>query len=480
MEVKFRFSKDLQLNNEKYTLLNKLTDGDMSFLKGQLLRYATEKGALGNAIYASRQERLYYVNFCEPYLTVHRGHLNQEIKITGAEDNEVFSLIKADVTGYGKDYQRMALDMIWEYIKSGLCGVLVDRTKTPAINLADAKEKKERSYQVLYYAQDIYSYKYFDEGSRKGKLQELILADKIEEDKIYAKRYYFNQREQVVIQDIYFEGKTLPDITKEAVFKANSEGEILQIQEIPFVFFGSGAEESFLHAYYNLNLAHMNLKSVLSNVNYNQGFQRSFVLGAKAEEVKNIGEYLINLISNPDANVLTIPSGSPDAIEKEIDKLEKQMHRYGKFEFNQLADDTRQVQSSESKAKDMIARVGIYDTVINELEKALEQIYKLHFAYENITEDLTVEITREYHLEDAQEEVQLLTLAFSQAREVGAVEVQKDILKALILKLRLPMRDEDGGDRDLQLQRLFDSIDSASVATSLSSVNRPGIGSFFQ
>lgn len=484
MEVKFKFSKDLVKFYEVYDKLRNLTDGDVSKVREYLIPYTTESDIKGTANFANRARRLYYVNFCEPYLMLHQGHLTQEITVKGIENNDKLKEIFSDVTGYGIDQKQMIADLVWDYMEQGLCGVLVDRTEAPGATLAEARASGERSYQILYASKDIYYYSYFEDGAKKGQLKELILAGGIKtvngKEAVTAKRYYFEGEElNYRVQELYFEGDKLPDISKEVVFQAVSEGEQGALERIPFVIFGKSAEESFLYGYYNLNVAHMNLKSVLSNINYNQGFKRSFAVGAKEEEVQNVGEYILTILSNPDAKVFDIPAGDPTAIESEIAKLERQIDLRAQFKYNQLSDEAKNIQSAESKAKDMVARVGIYDGVLNKLEKVLEQIYSLHAEYEGISAEITVTIGREYNLEDEQADMQMLSLAFSQAREVGANDVQKDILKAIVLKLKLPLRDEDNGDRSVQIKRLFDSIDAASNATPLSSLSRPSVGSLF-
>jgi hypothetical protein len=216
-----------------------------------------------------------------------------------------------------------------------------------------------------------------------------------------------------------------------------------------------------------LNKAIMNLGSVKSNCNYAQGFQRSFVTGASEDELKYTGESLLTLLKNEAARVFTIDAGNPQAIENEEAKLINECNRRAKFEYNQLADDSRQVQSAESKAKDLIARVGIYNYTLDLLETALEAIYTIHADFEGIRgAEISVSIARDYGLEDEAAEMQELSEVFAQARELGATEVQKAILRTRIRKIKLIPKAEEKQTEEDMYSELDADIESSGVVES--------------
>jgi len=467
MAIILKNHPELVSNYSTYRGIADFVDGSKSRVSGYLIRYQTESPTTpqGNQAFSNRLDRLYNVNYCEPYLTLHLGHLSQKIFISPA-DSEALAVIKSDCTGYGQDYLEVAREMLWYYMRDGMVGVLVERDPDVAPTIELAQEANERSYQVVYQAKNIRNWSHFEDGRFKGKLKELLLDAPAWSDKSgtfpQIHRYQMSEMGAVTYELLRSRDQSGLSISRNAQAEFDViEFGALELEEIPFVFFGSGPDESYLKSVWELNIALLNQTSILSNCNYNQGFQRSFVAGASEEEVKLAGEFLISLLSNPDATIHTIPAGLPEATAQEIAVTKNELNRRAKFEFNQLADDTRQVQSAESKEKDMRGRVGIYNYTLDLLEKRLTKIYQLHSIYEGEDpEAVSVVISRDYGLEDETLLQQDLSEVFAQARELGALEVQKAVLRTRIRRLKLvPKPDQTEAD---MLAELDGEIETAT------------------
>ena len=442
-------------------------DGRVCAVEKYLTPYTTEMGnseGARNALNA-RRERLYNINDCEPYLFLHLGHLAQDITLTLPE-TETFDLIKSDVSGFGESAEQMARQMVWYGLGEGRCGVLVDRPKSSAKTALEAKQSKERSYQVFFRALEIRDWERFESGPKMGKLKKVILDAKPRKDgkDSYARfRTYELESENSFVEYALIENLKPGDakIDEQSIFECKDiERFPLELSEIPFEIFGEGPSDSYLAKVWPLNKALLNLGSVKSSCNHNQGFQRTFAFGAKPEEIQNVGEYLISLVQNENASISTIDPGNPASLENEESLIRRRLDRIAKIEFNQLSDDTRQVQSAESKAKDLKARIGIYNDTMDMLTDSLKTIYQLHATFEgDDPEKIEVTISRDYGLEDEAAEVREMESVFAEARELGAVDVQKAILRTRIQRLKLiPKADQT---REQLLEELDASVDSS-------------------
>lgn len=472
---------ELLSNISQYEGIAAFTDGRKDAVAGYLIRYSTESvdTEAGRAAYANRLARLYNVNHCAPYLTIHRGHLAQKISISGVPQNETFETLLADSTGFGDSAVEFARQLLEDRMRDGRVGVLVDGPASVSASKAEAVANRERSYQVKYTAAAIRDWDYFYTGVRKGALRRVVLDEppfiNAKGEKLARlRRYSIGETGPFICEILQAQdGKGLaPNAHGDAQYDIV---EVIpgSLDYIPFFIWGKGSQESFLKEVWELNAALMNLTSVKSNINYNQGFQRNAAVGVEQSEVSKAGEHLIWVFANPEANIITVPAGDPTAIENEESRLKNEINRRGKFEFNQLADDTRQVQSAESKEKDMIARKGVYDIILDEQKELLEKIWQAHLDYESETGVVEVTIERDYGLEDDTVALAELSAADLAAQRLGAREVQKAILRTRISKLRLVP--QEGESEEEMRKRLFDDIESAEPEAFGSAVSRFGL-----
>lgn len=422
-----------------YSTIADLMTNDIGRARKHLIQHRSESDGTkeGIANWQNRLNRLYRSNYVSPYVTIHTSHMSQPLTVAGADD-ERLKVIQADSTGFRQSLTQMARERLHRFCRDGKVGALVDSPAVIAKDRATARATKERSYQVVYDACDIRNWEVFAEGARKGQFKEVLLAEPTDGKRARFRRLVIEDSENAKFHWQILETKTKSFLTaaeKDFTAEVVDEGEG-GIGRIPFVVFGCGPDDSLVADVWPLDIAIMNLTSVLSNIVYNQGFQRSLLAGVAPEEIEKITEFTVTLLRNTDARIFTIDPGDPAAAEKEIEKLKKEADRRGKFEFNQLSDDTRQVQSADSKAKDLVTRKALYDATLDYQEDIETEILRLHAEFEGVDPaDISVSIGREYGLEDEQAELNKLGLVWGHARELGAHRLRKEILRIEAAKL---------------------------------------------
>lgn len=457
------------------TLIADMTDGTLSRVSKYLRPYMTESGQNvspdGISNFANRQSRLYHINNCEPFIWIHLAHMSQDITVTGW-DSKRAELIKADVTGEGQSAQSMAEDMLWYYMRDGRVGILTEKQPSISSTALGAEASGERSYQILVVSKNIVYWNKFREGAFRGQLAEVVIRDEDElvggEWRQVYRRYKTDGLSNYTVDILRTRdssGLDLTQTTGQDVDYVNTLNGAVPF--IPFTIFGSSVEDSFLHSIVENNVAHMNLGSVVSNIIYNQGFERNIIVGAKPEEIKKMGEWLVTVIDNENTKVFTLSAGNPEAGFKEKAELNNHIYRRGKFEFNQLADDTRNVQSAESKERDMASRKKLYDNTLDALVTALTRIYKIHAIFEGDSpENVAVTIGRDYGLEDSQSKANKSNNVFTQAGIVGAKDVQRQVVKTNLREIVLiPNENESETDMLARLdESIFNQVDVAPIA----------------
>lgn len=444
-------------------------DGSVAKVSDYLIKYDSESSDTPEAsrAWAGRKRRLYNKNWVKPFHSLHLGHLSQEMTLN-VGDEDVWTAILENADRKGKSFKTLSREYLADYLSNGLVGVLVDGPARTASTLAEAQANNERSWQVKYSALDVVNWKRFATGPLMGELQEVVLREgtvKIDDKEHERLRRFYREGDSVAYQilvaqnEIKGEGNPFKD---EREFDVVEEG-VLPLTYIPFVFFGEGPESSVVGSLWELNAAIMNRSSVRSNIVYNQGFQRVVFFGVKREEVSNIGEWLGTIIGNDKARVEEIPAGDPVAVVDELASLESFCTRIGKMEWNQLADDSKQTQSADSKRLDTIGRRKLYDFILDHFEHGIMKLMQFHADYEGLGDariaEITVRIERDYGLEDEQAEALEREQAFNMAERLGVVELQKELLKVAISKITFVPRD-DASPEDVK-KLMMEAIDAA-------------------
>ena len=472
MEVELKNHSEYTDNLPFYTRATDFFIGDQTtmcspkYIVPYLTETSGEKDA--GAALANRIARSVYVNDVSAIVFNHKTSLAQSITIQGF-DGGTLDLIKNDVTGYGDTPQEIYSEALEYYLQHGRVGILVEGPGDVSDNVAEAIAKGERSYQLLYTADRICNWELFKSGPKKGKLKDLLLFEGITSDgkETYERyrRYFFEGGASVYAwQILQIKSGTPVATTGVRKFEVVGQGQG-DLDEIPFTIFGRGRKDSALKDLLQPAWGAHNRLSVYSSTNYNQGFQRVVMTGvADTKELQKVGEMIVTAIRSPDAQVHIIPSGDPTAIETEWRALRHIVARLGLFQWNQLMDDTRQVQSAESKAKDLRAREAFYNNVVMTFQKKLTQVYKHHALFEGASPDeVSVHISSDFKLTDTELELQTDSAVMLWSNRFGDAgqQVQKAILEKYVSELRmLPTEDMTEDERRAEL---LDTIRTATA-----------------
>jgi hypothetical protein len=470
-EYKLICDPGLVANWKTYQKIADFEEGDLSVLAERyLLRYGFEwdNEEKAKKHFLSRQERLRNDNFVSQYLVLHIGHLSQPMTVNGVEGNELLERVLADATGFGVPAEMANRERTQFYIRDGRVGTLVDAPAEVSGSTGEARANREQSYEIIYEASQIWVARRFTEGPRRGEFSEVVVtygSHVAEDGTVYMQFRRFAQEEP---PDARFVCQTLR-AKSAGVLSPGSKIEELEIVEetqgaltrIPFVMRGAGPKESYVRDIANDNCAHLNLQSVNDNILYYTGMQRAVFIGFTREEIDKWGESNGIMTANSDAQVLNVEPAYPQGILETLATLERKIHRRGKFQFNQLAEDSRESPSLESKQLDLTARKDVYDRTLDMMERMEEEIWRLHAEYANVsTEGISVKIRRDYGFDDQASAREQRESTWTKAGELGVLGVQKEVLKVEVEQL--PLSATDGvsvEDRRKELMRQIDAAD---------------------
>lgn len=432
--------------------------------------YKTElmQEAESQAIYANRLDRTVNINVTGPILDEHVHAAGKSLTIQGFEGDKA-EAIKANVNGFGESAQVAFRRQLELYFRDGFGGILIENDRAP--------QENTRSFQVRYEALSILNWRYFEEGNRKGALKEILLQD----DAVYgkngrrlrARRYYFEDEainysweilESEIVNDYVMK---IEDTRYHIIERGNGE-----LPVIPFVITGMGPNESAIKDVAPINKAILNRNSILSNINYHQGFRVPVFTGVSSlKDIEPVAEYLAVVLPNPESSVTMLDAGDPVAVREERNFLMHWAKRIGMRQFKQLQDDmTRQTQSAESKAKDLHSLEDWYNETLDFFEGWLEDVYRMHARFENVTitdnelADINVSISRDFELTDTAFELQKDSILWLWANEMDA-ETSAMIKKALLKKYASEIRlvPGDNGPEEEERQVILKQVTNSTL-----------------
>jgi len=464
---------------ETFIMVDDFLDGSRSKVctTRYIYRYITEEDPTnGKRAYQNRLARTYNKNHVRPYADIHLAHLARPVEVGGADDDDMQQVLR-NADGYGRSIEEMLRIWAWHYLSHGRVGVLVDAPIVEADTRIEAENSGIRSFQLVYPATHIRYWEYFMDGPARGQLKRVVLFEQpviangeveqraLDFYRVDATSPYFADQYRVSKSEdetsrLKYDDDVKRNWALESDFELISSIEGPQA-EIPFVLIGEGLEDSLLRPLADNNLAILNLLSTVSNIVYNQGFQRNIVAGETIDEkaLEAAHEAIMLVIRGTGVGVTSIPPGDPTAAFREIGQLEMMNMRQGLMQTYQLLDDTRQVQSAESKSYDAKARIAEYNRIVDQFEEGLLRVLQYHAAFEGSNPDtITVSIGRDYGLEDREALGIERQLAFTMAQGLGVAEVTKTILKTVLSDLKLVA---SGGETEDEVKaRLYNEIDS--------------------
>lgn len=441
---------------KRWEMIDDFCAGDRETLVNKyLVQHFTEKVNSANAreLWAGRKQRTGYEDDAKPFLDIHTGHLGREVNFGKLSEDPQFKAIIDDVTGYGETAQELYQQKVEAFLKYGLLAVLVDGPSEIAADKKTAQENRERSYQVLFTGRQILHFNWFEFGPRKGQVREVILAADpvmVDNELREAAHYWYmpalagsDATSNFIKEFLIAEAKDPKDVPGEKKFKATNPV-TGTIPVIPIEIVGRGIGDSAMRGVVSQSWKIFNSISVCDSINHNQGFVWNVLFGVNQSEVGEKHEAGVTLVSNPEAHVESIPAGVPTGYENQIQREKATLRRIGMWENQQMADDTAQVQSADSKARDQKARLKNYEDRTNKLERAERRIWGFHALYEGKDPSVvTVTVERDFGLDDPTATQATRTLQFTRANSKQLKDVTDNIIKLDILEMDIVPRDDE-------------------------------------
>ena len=448
MKMKISYHPRFLDEKQTYSEIDDWYDGRLSRVIKYLIPHQSESNNTpeSSRAWEARRARTTNENDMKPAVKIHVGHLAQPVEWGKFGEEPRLAPVLDDVSGLGDSPERFFIKSFTKYVLHGFLGIYVEGPEiapdAPEETINDVQESRSHSFQILFDAHSIRNWARFSSGPYRGQLSSVLVARGVVE-------FEGNKGERLDL----FEIRPGKNFTRTELFvkkgeKPDKEGGIPatviarfqgNVPEIPIVLIGEGLESTVMGDVAQRHNSLFNQTSIYDSINYYQGFKWSIITGARAEEISARSEFQVTLVSNENASVHTIESGDPTAIASRCEGMRYRLRRLAMFDMNALTnDESKMIQSAESKEHDVQGRKEIYDTILTDFEKSFSHVYRLHAFYEGAPalygdKSAMIKFGRNFKLTDPISEITRSNLVFSQATVLGAQQTRKEIFRQNVI-----------------------------------------------
>ena len=460
---KFYLHPEFKKNLPAWTRYHDFYEGDNQQIKKYLLRYALEDTTVdGRKAWEQRLSRSYYVNFCEPILSIWIALLfKKPANINAVRD--VFTEEELEnIDGNHTPLDLFIRNFATEYLKYGKAFMFVDAPAGESRNAAEDEEMGLRPYGEIWTPQEVPDWEIetiaaVNRGEYKAIHQQFIrlpqrqsLSEEPKLELIRREAKMTEQGYQITIYKAQNESFSNDNMTAETLFALGlqpettwvQEGESIIIPEITEIPVVCGNDRSWLKEVQPLCERYYNLDSNHDNIIYFQGYARIAI---------STNQTLASIMPASESTIMRLPEGAtvtqitsedPTASEKNRADIRNMIFRVGLNQPRQLDGSSQQVQSAETLREEKEFTLALAKETVSDIENLVNQFIEHWAAFKRRPEyENKIELNKDFSSEDYAEFIQLYS-AFADRRQFYPT-ASKQLDKMLIDYLKVPASVQD-------------------------------------
>ena len=449
----------------EYTAMQKTWQRYRDFYEGidgvmrssYLNRFAIEDKSLdGQAAWEQRQLRTFYVNFCEPILSIWISMLFKKCPDFSKVTDVITEDEQDNIDGNGTSLEVFLKQFALEYLKYGKAGLFVDAPSIQSNSAGQDTALGLRPYGEIWDPLSICDWQIETiNGVNRGKYNALhqqflrIPQRTLDVEPVFE----LIRRELKIVNNAYNiqlykaapgEGQnkaTTPEalwalgVSPSTVWSpVESPRVITEFKEIPVVI---AEGESWLKEIQPLCERYYNLDSNHDNIIYFQGYAR-VVIASDTEPASTQKASEQSMMRIPQgATVTQITAEDPTASEKNRAELRNMIFRVGLNQIRQLDGGSQQVQSADTIREEKENVYSLAKEIVEDLESYTNQFVRHWAAFKKKTDYTNeIEFNKDFSSQDYDDFLKLYS-AF-QARRATYPQTAKALDKKLVEMTEVP------------------------------------------
>ncbi len=456
--IRFYQHPEFKQNYLSWQRFQDFFNGDNEQIKKYLHRYALEDNSIdGKKAWEQRLGRSYYVNFCEPIISIWISLLFKK----PANISQVLDVFTEDelenIDGNNTPLDLFIRNFATEYLKYGKAFMFVDAPTGQSRSAEEDEELGLRPYGEIWTPLEVPDWEIetinaVNRGEFNAIHQQFIripprqsLSEEPRLELIRREAKMTEQGYTVTIYKAMNEQISTSNMTPEMLFALGlqpetawvQDGEPIVIPEITEIPAVCGDDRSWLKEVQPLCERYYNLDSNHDNIIYFQGYARIAIA---------TNQTLASIMPASESTMMRLPEGAtvtqitaedPTASEKNRADIRNMIFRVGLNQPRQLDGSSQQVQSAETIREEREFTLALAKETVSDIENLVNQfvgywaMFKKKPDYEGY-----IELNKDFSSEDYAEFIQLYT-AFADRRALYPT-ASKQLDKMLIEYLKVP------------------------------------------
>jgi hypothetical protein len=464
-------------------------NGDNETIKKYLHRYALEDNSVdGKKAWEQRLGRSYYVNFCEPIISIwisllfkKPANISQILDVFTEEELE-------NIDGNNTPLDLFIRNFATQYLKYGKAFMFVDAPQGQSQSAEQDAELGLRPYGEIWTPLEVPDWEIetinaVNRGEFTAVHQQFIripprasLSEQPRLELIRREAKLTDQGYQITIYKAQNEQLSTSNMTPEMLFALGlqpetawvQDGEPVLIPEINQIPLVEGDDRSWLKEVQPLCERYYNLDSNHDNIIYFQGYARIAIA---------TNQTLASIMPASESTMMRLPEGAtvtqitaedPTASEKNRADIRNMIFRVGLNQPRQLDGSSQQVQSAETIREEREFTLALAKETVSDIENLVNQFVEYWAMFKRRSDyEGKIELNKDFSSEDYAEFIQLYT-AFSDRRALYPT-ASKQLDKMLIEYLKVPETVQ------AEINKEIDAV-AATVPTATSAIRNTLLG----
>lgn len=465
--MKFKLHPEYTAMSPTWQRYQNFYEGENETIKRYLRQFVIEQGEAGSdgaKAWAQRLNRTFYVNFCEPIISIWISLLfSRPADIKGIE--AIFTPEElADIDGLGENnsLQVFIKDFTRHYLEFGRAFMFVDAPPVNSRSRAEDKATGWRPYGEIWSPLQVPDWeRETTSGINRGKfsalhnmfirippradlthapIQQIVRRQLKFKDGVYTTQMFKGQKDassdgKQANASILWSMGLAPDTEWVPL---ENEQVVQGLEEIPIAYLN---DRSWIKEVQPLCERYYNLDSNHDNIIYFQGYARIAVAGnQQLAAVQSASEQ--SIMQFPEGTEITqITSEDPVASEKNRAELRNMIFRVGLNQIRQLDGGSQAVQSADTQREEKENTIALAEETVAEIQSAVNSFVRHWAAFKKKPDfEGTIELNKQFGTEDYEQFLALYSAFASQRTRYP--ETAKTLDKRLLRHLALSEKEE--------------------------------------
>jgi len=417
-EIELYVNRDYRKNEKAWLKYRAFYEGDHDTLVNSpdyFWIHPKERSAEIADLLKLRKQRTRYLNIPEIILSIWGSFFFRRAPVLDKVAIDYLAGAENDIDGRGNSIQSFIKEYAFNYFLYGRAITLIDKLPFQSRSRAEEIAANLRPIFISIDPLSVMDWSYnFSDPQKFGKFQfirnEYQFVPERSDETVRPQVIYASDSRFINESGQYALRRYTKETAENSKWALDGEPIITELTELPLV---EMRDDSWLKDSIEETQRHFNLRSMKDHIEFNQGYQKIFIIGRDRiddDEAKGINEYIWSLL--PDGcSVQVIEPINTDTLKDSIGEALNSAFKVGLNQLRLLQSDSKAVQAEGSILAEKDDRIALVESTISQFQDALNQMLDYYAMFQGDSEfPGTVTLASDFNESDVTKFVNLYTI----------------------------------------------------------------------